>query len=231
MGFLTEINTNPKEHIMTHLTNKLIQTALLTFGLFLLSACGNYTGDGIGEIDLSEYMPSENMDKVYRIVKGDDTSDINTTILHRVSRNTIDGHAEIQTKEDGWIIKKSTINDINISTWDYTKTIPQVGVRTITDRYVDIGDRIFESCFADALIDTMTKEGYDRYTYDGDILKIKCGYGNHISYSYLMRGIGVIAEISDDCMSADGARVESSETDTCPAERRRHTYKFLNLDI
>lgn len=216
---------------MTRFTNKFIQGTLLISGIFLLSACGNFTGDGIGEIDLSEYMPVEDMDKVYRIVKGDDSVDINTTILHRVTLHTVDGNTVIETKEDIWTIKKSTISDINISTWDYTKTIPSVGVRTITDRYVDIGDRIFDSCFADGLIDTMTKDGYEGYTYDGDILKIKCDNGNIISYSYLMRGIGVVAEIHDYCMSADGADVESSEIDTCPAERRKHHYKFLNLDI
>jgi len=210
---------------MKHFTGKLIQTALLTSGLFLFSACGNSTGDGIGGIDMAAYLPTHTMSKEY-FITGSDTPDAVKEYMIRVGE--IDGNRVISTFDDTGILllSQTKITDINITTTNY---IPLLASET-SDRYLDIGDLafkvIFTPCYVDSQIDTFTKEGH---TYTGDIVKIRCERTTEdISYTYLMKDIGMIAEIDDDCMSADGTRVESSHIDTCPADRIRYRYRFLN---
>ena len=210
---------------MKPFTRKLTQTALLTSGLFLLSACGNSTGDGIGAIDMAAYLPTHTMSKEY-LTTGSEAPDALKEYTIRVGE--IDGNRVISTFDATGILllSQTKITDINITTTNY---IPLLASET-SDRYLDIDDLafkvIFTPCYVDSLIETFTKGGH---TYTGDIMKIRCEHTTaDVSYTYLMKDIGMIAEIDDDCMSTDGTHVESSHIDTCPADRIRYRYRFLN---
>ena len=211
---------------MKHFTKKLIQTALLTSGIFLLSACGDSTGDGIGAIDMATYLPTHAISKEY-LITGSEAPDSVKKYTIRVG--VIDGNRMISTFDRTGILllKQTKITDINITTTNY---IPLLASET-SDRHLDIDDLafkvVFTPCYVDSLIETLTKDGH---TYTGDILKIRCERtAKDTSYTYLMKDIGMIAEIDDDCMSADGTRVEHSDLETCPAGRIRYRYTFLDI--
>jgi len=129
---------------MTHFTNKLIQTALLTSGLFLFSACGG--GDGEGSIDVAAYLPANDMIKHYEIIdfNGTNTTRQRLTETITVDINAVDGHTVIDTEQraeetDGTLIGIPRLQQDHI----YDTYISSAEFNIDIDRFMNLGDSIF----------------------------------------------------------------------------------------
>jgi hypothetical protein len=253
-----DINTNPKEHIMTHLTNKLIQTALLASGLFLFSACGG-GGTGEGSIDMAEYQPSSNMVKHYALLKKEGLAAlrerrvIETIILNHIDGHTIINKNERQEELDGTLINTHSNQDIV-----YENNISSNAFGQDIERYVNLGDSIMgdprelpieiidddghhvpvmlECTYTDELVDL----NFGEVAYEGEIIETECEFSSapfvlageqrqfHVS-SYNYQKKGIGTIAQKYAFCKQDANIWSDlDMRSCPADKTTFEIKLLD---
>lgn len=229
--------------LVKNLLKVLSGVSLLAF----LTGCSGEPGDGIGSVDLSQYMPKTSMTKVFDQYDQwpGDGSEENRTYTEVITVSDVNGNRVIVTTHDGREISKNVINENNITSlsgW----------IDTVTDRYIDLGDMYYDyHTHVDDLNANMTYqctleanlthfEMHD-HSYSGDIYKNKCimsfkdiptGDERHdsysIVYSYVEKDIGLIAEIGDHCYPYDRLSLtDDRNLSDCPDDKKGHSYKFL----
>ena len=214
----------------------------------LLVGCGGGPGDGIGSIDLADYMPAESMSKTYdNYEKWSDEDERNSTSVEDVTVTEIDGNRVITIMSGAHEISKNVISDNNI-------TSKRGRIDIATDRYVDLGDMYYDYTTTIHIDDTDANLSYQctleehlnnfsihEHSYSGDIYKSKCTMSLHdlhidgttynsyyITYVYAKKDIGLIAEIGKHCYPYDGLEItDDRDLDSCPADKKAYSYKLL----
>jgi len=244
--------------------NKIIPFAMASF----LVGCGSGSSSK-GSIDISEYLPQQDMTKTYLQTLNDGESSSRNTYEELIQVN----NNQLTYKIDNQLIKTISIEENEIQEED----IIDGETNTITmKRLMDVGDTLFTQersrqneniVIDDVVLGTKTTESkkvckleaqldaLDTYSipYEEDILKFKCieektivtdvrddlpdyitlqdgevKSGNDISYFYLKKGLGVIAEINDDCMVEENGVIKvDDDAQECQSNTYVHNF-FLD---
>jgi hypothetical protein len=156
----------------------------------------------------------------------------------------------VVSRERGIEVKRDIVYEDNI-----TSLSPMGGLDMTSDRYVNIGETFLHfstvmdwgggirptvtfECKLESKLDDFSFYGY---SYAGEILKIQCIFSStdveiagvtyhpySLTYRYVQKGVGVIAEIEDHCAVDPGLElVDDRNLDTCTDTLRQHQYQFL----
>ena len=216
----------------------------------ILVGCGG-SGDGEGSIDVAEYMPQEDVNQTYRTYtqwgtapERESTYDQNTTVQETATGMIVVSLVNgIEVKRD--IVYKNNVTSVSAFG----------GFDMASDRYVDVGETFLYfsremdlgggirptvtlECTLESQLDNFSSHGH---SYAGEILKIQCVYSStdieidgvtyhpySLTYRYIQKGVGVIAEIEDHCSVAAEVNLDNDRNlDTCTAALRHHQYRFL----
>lgn len=233
---------------------KMSSLVVLSVAVIGLSGCGGASGDGVGSIDLADYMPAENMDKHYEYTSKDaDGAFTRDGTEEQVTVSTVDGH-KVVIQREGLSWKKSIVYDDNISTFNRANDLTDV-----TKRYADVGDTIMflqdsffidgdrmeftYECMVDEKINSLLEKEDGTSLFTGDMLKIKCSMSvddyvetiGGVDYSYyntryyvMKKDKGLVADLDLDCYinPANDMMVNDSHLDTCPEDQLGFSMKI-----
>ena len=206
----------------------------------------NQGNDNVSELDLLNYFPTQTTEKTF-ITKDSYSEGERAEVDSYITKITRNANSIVYKDSDD---EEETIVRIKENTLeiDAMNELNREGVTKYsfeTPRYVNINDttwnfiyeykdenieaKITQTCTLEAQINKFSHGGY---TYEGDILKEKCimdtstnnnfEYHN-ILYHYFQKGIGLIAEIDNDCTNENGI---TQDSDGCKAD----SYSYIYLE-
>ncbi len=223
----------------------------------ILIGCGG-GGDAGGTIDLAKYMPKTSVTKYYKTYEkySRDEDERIYNSLESIAISEADGNTQIaRSRMDGGemvLFRTDTVRGESIST-----TLPESDTHDeatfTTDRFVDIGDSIFESNISVDVGDTepfdfistckvkdhLEEFSYRTHRYTGDILKLECLLSTSefefhgelhqlydLTYKYLKKDVGIIAEMGEHCEVEGLSFVDDRNLEDC--DKKMYRYKLFD---
>lgn len=202
--------------------------------------------DGKGDIDLAEYYPEKFMTKTFLVTKRDGEE---FDYRHHDKIVEVEGET-ILFIEDIKEVEKVIIFDANITIIKDSKSISIYRYADIGDTlFLDEVKEVKETDLGKAIINVdiecklaskveQFEQGDNKYS--GDLLKVEClrkgtstikineinsSYLIHDkSYSYLKKGIGLVAEVNNDCIPSTILAYVNDNAKACVKEQ--YKYKF-----